>query len=84
MIRRAFMERNAFWNRGFRRNYTDSPLWRQGMELHRLADLSSIAPLESQLRTPSLRPDTLVGEVRTSAEQQELIRSVMERRSTVS
>jgi len=51
------------------------------MELHRLADLSSIAPLESQLRTPSLRPDTLLGEVRTSAERQELVRSVIERRS---
>jgi len=62
MVRRAFMERNAFWNRVFRRNYTDSPLWRQGMELHRLADLSSIAPLESVTHTiPTSRYSTRRG-----------------------
>ncbi len=54
LMNRAFLDRNRFWNRILRRNYTDTRLWRQGEELHRQADLSSIAPLEGQLRSPSL------------------------------
>jgi hypothetical protein len=80
-FRLAFAERDAFWNKVFRREYTDSALWRQGMELHRLADLSSIAPLKSQLRTPSLRPAGLLSGARTEAERQELVQSVIEKRS---
>src|SRR5258708_25609355 len=49
LTRSALMRRNALWNRIFRRDYTDTRQWRKGMELFRLADLSSIAPLEAQL-----------------------------------
>ncbi len=74
------MERNGLWNRIFRRNYTDTLLWRKATEMYRQADLSSIAPLEAQLRTPSLRP-TLLGEARMATDRQELVRSVVVRRS---
>jgi len=51
------------------------------MEMYCQADLSSIALLEAQLRTPSLRPKILLGEARTATDRQELVRSVVVRRS---
>jgi hypothetical protein len=81
LIRCALMESNGLWNRIFRRNYTDTRLWRKAMEMYRQADLSSIAPLEAQLRTPSLRPKTSLGEVRIATDRQELVCSVVVRRS---
>jgi hypothetical protein len=81
LMNRAFLDRNRFWNRILRRNYTDTRLWRQGEELHRQADLSSIAPLEGQLRSPSLRPNMSLAEVRTATGRDELVLSVVARRS---
>jgi hypothetical protein len=83
LTRRAYMERNRLWNRILRRNYTETRQWRQGMELYRQADLSSIAPLESQLRTPSLRPSSSFSEVRAAADRDDMVRSVIARRSAL-
>jgi hypothetical protein len=78
----ALLSRNAtHFGTKYSGESTDSARWRQGMELHRLADLSSIAPLKSQLRTPSLRPAGLLSGARTEAERQELVQSVIEKRS---
>jgi len=81
LIHRAYEERNRFWNRLLRRNYAHSRLWRRGMELYRQADLSSIAPLALQLRTPGLAPTKSLSEVQTEPEREEVVRSVVLRRS---
>jgi hypothetical protein len=83
LIRRAYMERNRLWNRILRRNYTETRQWRQGTDLYRQADLSSIAPLEGQLRTPSLRPSSSLSEVRAAADRDDIVRSVVTRRSVL-
>ena len=52
-------------------------------ELFRQADLSSIAPLEGQLRTPSLRPSSSLPEARTATDRDDIVRSVVARRSAL-
>jgi len=81
LIRRAYADRSRFWNRVLRRDHMHSSLWRRGTELYREADLSSIAPLSSQLRTPGLAPTKSLGEVRTEPQREEVVRSVVVRRS---
>jgi hypothetical protein len=83
LIHRAYTQRNRLWNRVLRRNYTETQPWRQGMELYRRADLSSIALLEGQLRTPSLCPSSSLSEVRTAADRDDIVRSVVARRSVL-
>lgn len=51
--------------------------------MFRRADLGSIAPLESQLRTPSLRPNSGRGTMALLPFWQELVTSVVARRSAV-
>ena len=84
LIRRAYAERSQFWSRLLRRDYMHSRHWRRGTELYRQADLSSIAPLSLQLRTPELAPTKSLGEVRTEPEREEVVRSVVLRRSQLS
>src|SRR5437868_4057333 len=81
LIHRASEEHSRLWNRVLRRNYTHSRLWRRGMELYRQAELSSIAPLSPQLRTPGLAPTKSLSEVLTEPEREEVVRSVVLRRS---
>jgi hypothetical protein len=81
LTHRAFMERGRFWNRILRRHYTNTRLWRQGMELYRQANLSSISPLLEQLRNPTLRPNGSLAEARTEPVRDEIVRSVIVRRS---
>ncbi len=83
LIHRAYTQRNRLWNRILRRNYTETQPWRQGMELYRRADLSSIGLLEDQLRTPSLRPSSSLSEVRTAADRDDIVLSVVTRRSVL-
>jgi hypothetical protein len=81
LTHRAYEQRNQLWNRILRRDYTDSRLWKRGMNLHRQADLGSIVYLDSQLRTPALRPQLSMLEARTDHDKEELVRSVIVRRS---
>jgi hypothetical protein len=81
LIHRAIEKRSQFLNRLLRRNYTHSRLWRRGMELYRQADLDSIAPLSLQLRTPGLVPTKSLSDVQTESEREEVVRSVVMRRS---
>lgn len=81
LTRRAYMESGRFWNRIFRRNYTATRLWRRGTELFHEADLGAIAPLQDQLRTPSLRPSMSLAEVRVEHDREETVRAVVVRRS---
>src|SRR5271170_6223414 len=84
LMHRAFVQRNRLWNRILRRNYTDSPLRRRGLELYRQADLRSIPdPLGEQLRSAALRPTTSIAEIRTNDERAELLREVIQRRSAL-
>jgi hypothetical protein len=83
LTHRAFLQRNRLWNRILRREYHDSPLWRRGMELYRQADLSSIAPLGEQLRSPALHPAASIAEIRTNDERAELVREVIQKRSAL-
>lgn len=81
LIRRAYIERDRFWNRLLRRSYTDDRLWRQGSELLRQADLSSIAPLQDQLCSPALRPSKSLSQLRNNQDRHELVSSIILRRS---
>jgi hypothetical protein len=81
LIRRAYAERGGFWNRLLRRKYTDSHSWRRAMELNRRADLGSIAPLAEQLRSAALRPAMSLAGARTRQKIEEIVQSVVEKRS---
>ena len=80
LTQRAYTQRDSFWNKIIRRDYTDTRLWRRGMELHRQANLSSVAPLKEQLRTPALRPSFSLAEVREDQERQAIVHSVIVKR----
>lgn len=77
LTRRAFLERDQFWNRILRRNYTNTRLWRRGMELYRQADLDSLATLLQELRSPTIRPNGSLAKARTELAREEIVRSVI-------
>jgi hypothetical protein len=81
LTQRAYANRDRPWNRIFRRNYTESHLWRQGAELFRQASLGSIAPLREQLRTSAIHPHASLAEARMEHEREQIVQSVIVRRS---
>jgi hypothetical protein len=84
LMHTAFMQRDRFWNRLFRRKYTDSRLWQDGLELSKKADVGSILPpLKDQLRTPTFAPRISLDVARTERERESVVREVVVRRSKI-
>ncbi len=81
LMHRAYLDRERFWNRMLRRDYSKTREWKRGAELKRQADPLSIAPLLQQLRGLDLKPSHSLAETQTDRDRQGLVHSVIVRRS---
>lgn len=81
LTRRAYEERNSFWNKLLGRTTTDSPHFRRAQELYGKADLAALPSLPQQLRSPELSPKGSIGDLCEDSERLEMVASVVARRS---
>ena len=64
-----------------RRRPTNDPDWRRAMEMLVEANPDSLAPLESQLRSPLLTPYSALGKTIDDSERNAIVSEVVRRRS---
>ena len=61
LLTQAYLEEGRFWNRVFRRDYRKTREWQLAEKLLLETDAASLKPpLADQLRTPALKPNSLV------------------------